>query len=198
MIKDKYGKPVAIDQLPAKIGNRLYNCYLDLKIFFLRIVGHIPSHLIRIFIYRLAGIKIGEGSAIHMWLNVFQPKNISIGEDSIIGDHCFLDGRQSLVIGSHVAVASAVLVYNSEHDINSPDFKAIEEKVEIGDYVFIGARAIILPGVKIGYGAVVASGAVVTKSVPEMAIVAGVPARVIGQRKIKELHYRLGRARLFQ
>ena len=70
--------------------------------------------------------------------------------------------------------------------------------MEIGDYVFIGPRAIILPGVKIGRGAVVAAGAVVTKDVPEKTIVAGVPAETIGERRVKEFNYRLGRARLWQ
>jgi len=64
--------------------------------------------------------------------------------------------------------------------------------------VFIGPRAIIMPGVKIGRGAVVAGGAVVTKDVPDFAIVGGVPAKVIGERKNKDPHYNLGRARLFQ
>lgn len=95
----------------------------------------------------------------------FQPKNISIGKDTIIGDHCFLDGRDSLKIGDHVAIASQVLIYNSQHDVHSDDFKPVEKPVEIGDYCFIGARVIILPGVKIGRGAVVGSGAVVTKDI---------------------------------
>ncbi|MBP8591217.1 acyltransferase [Candidatus Shapirobacteria bacterium] len=164
----------------------------------LRWTGHIPSHIFRKTIYRLAGIKIGKGSAIHMWANFFQTRNIAVGEDTIIGDHCFLDGRAPLKIGSHTAIASQVLIYNSEHNLHDSHFVAIEEPVEIGDYVFIGARAIILPGVKVGNGAVVAAGAVVTKDVPEKTIVGGVPAREIGKREIKTLNYRLGRARLFQ
>lgn len=164
----------------------------------LTLVGYVPCHISRRLCYRLAGIKIGKKSTIHMWARFYQSKNITIGEDTIIGDHCFLDGRAALKIGSHVAISSQVLIYNSEHDIHAEDFHPVEEPVEIADYCFIGARAIILPGVKIGKGAVVASGAVVTRDVPPMAIVAGIPAKEIGKRRVKSLHYRLGRARLFQ
>ncbi len=90
------------------------------------------------------------------------------------------------------------MIYNSEHDLVSPTFKAIEEPVTIGDYCFIGPRVIIMPGVNIGNGAVVAGGAVVTKDVPERVIVGGIPAKVIGERKVTNLNYKLGRPRLFQ
>lgn len=164
----------------------------------LRWVGHVPSHTFRKLFYKLAGMKIGRGSVFHMWAGFFDPAQIEVGEDTIIGDHVFLDGRARLTIGDHVDIASSVMVYNSEHDLDADDFSARVEPVTIGDYVFIGPRSIILPGVKIGKGAVVAAGAVVTKDVPEYAVVGGVPAKVIGERKNKRLNYKLGRARLFQ
>jgi maltose O-acetyltransferase len=133
-----------------------------------------------------------------MWAGFFKPRGVTVGRDSVIGDHCFLDGRQTLKIGNHVSIASQVLIYNSEHDINSPDFKALEEPVEICDYAFIGPRAIILPGVTISKGAVIAAGAVVTKDVAEFSIVAGVPAKEINKRSLKSPSYILGRSRLFQ
>ncbi len=133
-----------------------------------------------------------------MGARFYLPQNISIGEGTIIGDHVFLDGRAKLTIGKQVDMASQVMIYNSEHDLSDPKMKAIEEPVTIGDYVFIGPRAIILPGVKIGKGAVVAASAVVTKDVPEGAIVGGVPAKLIGERPLKNPSYTLGRARLFQ
>jgi len=68
----------------------------------------------------------------------------------------------------------------------------------IEDYAFIGPRAIILPGVKIGRGAVVAAGAVVTKDIPPFSVVGGVPAQIIRERMVKNPQYKLGRARLFQ
>lgn len=195
---DRMGRELTGSQALEKIFNRFFNILLDFELMLLRWVGCLPSHTLRLICYRLAGVKIGRRTRIHMWANFFNPREIEIGEDTIIGDHCFLDGRAKLKIGSHVAIASQVLIYNSEHDVHSEDFHPLEEPVEIGDYVFIGARAIILPGVKIGRGAVIASGAVVTKDVAPGKIVGGVPAKEIGERKIKKYRYRLGRPRLFQ
>lgn len=196
--KDKTGKKLTLGEAIPKIFNRLYNYWLDFELMLLRWVGHIPFHSIRKFKYRLFGIKIGRGSTIHMWASFFQPNNITIGEDTIVGDHVFLDGRAKLSIGDHTDIASYVMIYNSEHDLSKEDFSATVEPVEIEDYVFIGPRVIILPGVKVGRGAVVAAGAVVTKDVPEFSIVGGVPAKVIGERTNKNPQYKLGRARLFQ
>jgi maltose O-acetyltransferase len=195
---DKTGKKLTFSQALPKIFNRLYNYCLDIELMILRWVGHVPSHLFRRAFYRLSGVQIGKGSTIHMWASFFDPGRVVIGEDTIIGDHVFLDGRAPIKIGNHVDIASQVLIYNSEHDLEKDDFSAREEPVEIKDYVFIGPRAIILPGVTIGKGAVVGAGAVVTKNVPDFKIVGGVPAKEIGERKNKDLNYKLGRARLFQ
>lgn len=168
-------------------------------------VGIVPSHHVRRFFYRLFGVKIGSGSTIHMLARIYDPRFLSIGKDTIIGERATLDGRRQLpnsrgglTIGDHVDIASEVMIWTSEHDLRSPGFSAIEEPVTIEDYVFIGPRAIILPGVKIGRGVVVAAGAVVTKDVPPGVIVGGVPAKEIGRRPIENLSYRLGRARWFQ
>ena len=198
MIKDKQGKTLSGSELIRKVLNRLFNYFLDFELMILRWVGHIPSHFVRNMKYRFFGVKIGKGSTFHMWASFFDPRNIEVGEDTIIGDHAFLDGRDKIKIGNHTDIASSVMIYNSEHDLSSPDFGAIQEAVEIGDYVFIGPRVIIMPGVKIGKGAVVAGGAVVTKDVEPFTIVGGVPAKPIGERKNKNPNYKLGRARLFQ
>ncbi|KKU99772.1 MAG: Acetyltransferase [Candidatus Amesbacteria bacterium GW2011_GWA1_48_9] len=198
MIRDKMGKTLTGAEIMSKGVNRIINILLDFELFILYLAGLVPSHWFRLEVYRLAGLKIGRGSTIHMWARFYQPKGIAVGSDSIIGDHVFLDGRDSLKIGNHVDIASEVMIYNSEHDINSEDFHASNSPVEIGDYVFIGPRVIIMPGVKIGTGAVVAGGAVVTADIPEFAIVGGVPAKVIGERRNKKPNYKLGRARMFQ
>lgn len=197
-IKDKSGKSLSGGEVVGKLLNRFVNIVLELDVYLLRLVGGIPSHHLRRLFYRVDGIKIGRGSTIHMGARFYDPHNIAIGEDSIIGENAVLDGRDKLTIGNHVDIASEVMIYNSQHEVNDSNFGATTGPVVIEDYVFIGPRAIILPGVKIGRGAVIGAGAVVTRDVAEFAIVGGVPATVIGQRKNKDLHYRLGRARWFR
>ena len=197
-IRDRMGNKLSTEAVYRKILNRIYNIFLDFELMLLRFVGHIPIHAVRLFFYKLAGLKIGKGSRIHMWCNFYNPVNIEIGEDTIIGNHAFLDGRAKLQIGNHVDIASSVMIYNSEHDLDSEDFNAVEELVIIEDYVFIGPRVVIQPGVTIKKGAVVAAGAVVAKDVEAFTVVGGVPAKFIKERKNKNPHYRLGRARLFQ
>ena len=195
--RDRMGRELGASEVARKGTDRIAAILLDFELMLLRWIGHIPFHHVRRFCYRLAGMRIGRGSSIHMWANFFCLRNIEIGEDTIIGNNAFLDGRAPLIIGNHVDIASEVMIYNSEHDVNSEDFHATLEPVEIGDYVFIGPRVIILPGVKIGRGAIVAAGAVVTSDIPDFAIVGGVPAKAISERKLKNPRYKLGRARWF-
>ncbi|KKR88117.1 MAG: Acetyltransferase [Candidatus Curtissbacteria bacterium GW2011_GWA1_41_11] len=198
-MKDRMGKDLTTEEAFQKSKNRAKNIWLDFWLLVLNEIGiNIPFHSVRKFFYRISGMKISKSSHIHMWARFYNPSGITIGEGTIIGDHVFLDGRAPLIIGDHVDIASDVQIYNSEHDINSEGFDPMEEPVEIEDYVFIGPRSIILPGVKIGKGAVVAAGAVVTKDVKSFEIVGGVPAQKIGERKNKNPRYKLGRARLFQ
>lgn len=198
-MKDKNDNIIDMDKIIEKIIIRIKTIGLEFWLMILRFIGLIPIHSVRKFFYLLSGIKIPFfKSTIHIGANFFNPKNIKIGKDTIVGDHCFLDGRAPLTIGSHVGIASQVLIYNDEHDINSDDYGNSFGPVNIGDYVFIGPRAIILPGITIGRGAVVAAGAVVTKNIPPFEIWGGIPAKKISDRKNKNPNYKLGRPMLFQ
>lgn len=181
-----------------KIIRRSNAIILESDNMILRIIGHFPSHHIRRLFYRIQGAKIGRGSSIHMGAIFYDAKNVKIGIDTIIGENVVIDGRDKLTIGDHVDIASEVMIYNAEHDINDPDSRATTAPVTIGDYVFIGPRVIVLPGVTIGRGAVVGAGAVVTRDVEEYKIVGGVPAKEIGDRKLKDPKYKLGRAAWFR
>ncbi len=181
-----------------KIIRRILTILLEFENMLLIWIGHIPSHFIRLFFYRLFGLRIGWGSTIHTNARFYNISNIKIGKDTIIGEGVVLDGRDKLIIGDHVDFASEVMVYNAEHDVKDPKFKATTEPVVIEDYVFIGPRAIILPGVTIKKGAIIAAGAVVNKDVKEGILVGGVPAREIRERGTKEYNYKLGRAAWFR
>lgn len=196
--RDRMGKSLSWSVALQKIFFRFYSYWLEFLTGFLWYgVGSVPFHIVRRFFYRLAGMKIGKSSTIHMFTKFYDPSGIRIGQDSVIGDLVVLDGRAKLTIGNHVDIASRVMIYNAEHDIQSEGFDFIAGAVTIEDYVFIGPGAIILPGVTIGRGAVVGAGAVVTKDVAPMTVVGGVPAKPIAERKVKDLHYRIGRHRLF-
>lgn len=197
-MKDRTGKTLTATEIMQKIVNRLGAIEQEFEMMILRYVGHIPFHHVRRFMYRLGGIKIGKGSTIHCGAVFYDSRNIVIGKDTIIGENAVFDGRERLVIGDHVDIASEVMIYNSEHDLKDPHFGPLSAPVVIEDYVFIGPRAIILPGVTIHKGAAVAAGAVVTKDVSEGSIVGGVPAKEISKRDVANLHYRLGRARWFR
>src|SRR3989344_6884178 len=162
-MKDRMDRELTTTEIIAKIIIRIRHILLDFELLLLNIISStIPFHSFRNLYLRTAGVKIGRHSFVHMGVRFFYPAGVKIGQGSIIGDHAFLDGRAPLKIGNHVDIASYVLIYNSEHDINSEGFDPIYGEVEVGDFVFIGPRAIILPGVKIGRGAIVAAGAVVT------------------------------------
>jgi len=197
-IRDSHGKKISMSDLPKKIMNRLKHVSQETGVALVHVASSFPSHVLRRAAHRSAGVKMGSGSTIHMGATFYDPSHITIGDDTIIGERSVLDGRDVLKIGNHVAIASEVMIYNSQHDVHDESFKAVTKPVHIEDYVFIGPRAIILPGVTVGRGAIVAAGAVVAKDVPAYAVVGGVPAKVIGERKHRDPSYKLGRPRLFR
>ena len=196
---DKHGKKLSLFSAFKRAFIRFANWYWDFELMVIHVVSdHCIFGGVRNLFLRLVGVRIGGGSTLHMGVRFFSPRGVTVGQDTKIGFGTFLDGRAPLVIGSHTDIATDVMIYNSEHKLDDPEFGATLEKVVIGDYVFIGPRAIILPGVTIGNGAVIAAGAVVTRDVPPFKIYGGVPAKEIGERKNQNPNYILGRARLFQ
>jgi maltose O-acetyltransferase len=118
-------------------------------------------------------------------------RKIHLGERNVINFGCLFDGRKfSIRTGNDVSIGPEASILNLGHDPQSPDFADRGGDVVIGDRVWIGYRAMILPGVTIGEGAVIGAGAVVTQDVEPFAILAGNPARKIGERT-KDLSYRL-------
>jgi len=174
---------------------------VKILLFLIRLPARIIRTL-RVFLIKKSLGEFGDGSQFCHNVKFIYPSQIFIGKNVSIGrDVDFAaSSKGSITIGDRCAIAAAVHIVTPTHD---PDYLpissvGINKSVSIGDDVWIGTGAIILPGVTINNGAIIAAGAVVTKDVPENIIVGGVPAKEIGQRPLKEQHYKLGRARLFQ
>lgn len=168
----------------------------DLRLRLLAEVGRVPSHQLRRAVYRRAGMSLPSTSSIHWRAEFYAPEGIVVGEHCTIGDSAFLDGRSGLTIGDNVNLGSHVTIYTREHDVDSPDFAETGAAVHVADYAWISSHAIVLPGVSIGRGAVVAAGAVVTKDVEPLSVVGGNPATHLRYRN-DDLRYRLGYAKRF-
>jgi maltose O-acetyltransferase len=131
---------------------------------------------------------LGSESRISHQVKITAPENIAIGQNSGITNRCILDGRGGISIGDEVMIGFESVLITCTHRFENPEIPIRkqgfwEAPITIGDDAWLGARVIVLPGMTIGQGAVVAAGAVVTEDVPPYAIVGGVPARSIGSRK---------------
>lgn len=157
----------------------------------LKLLMYIPSQTARHWLMRKCGLELGRKSLLHIGIEIRHPSGVSIGDYTTIGHNCVLDGRGRLVIGNCVNMSSQAMIWTNQHDPQDGYFAVASAPVHIGDFAWLSTRSIILPGVTIGEGAVVAAGAVVTKPVDAYTIVGGVPAKPIGIRN-RTLNYRLG------
>lgn len=162
------------------------------------IIMNVPFHWFRLLFVKKSLKHLGTNTNFLMGVEIRLGKNISIGDNCAVNARVLLDGRGGqLKIGNNVDIAQETNIWTLEHDVHCDYHKDKGADVVIEDYVWIASRCTILPGVTIGKGAVVASNSVVTKDVPEMAIVAGIPAKVIGTRK-SGLKYQLNYSPWFQ
>lgn len=156
----------------------------------LLLIGYVPSHRLRKALLRACGARIAGNVRLYHGFEVRKPKNLEIHSGTVIGTGAILDARAGIWIGKNVNFSSEVAIWTAQHDPQSPNFSAKLAPVRIEDNAWISFRAVILPGVTICEGAVVAAGAIVTKDVPPYSISAGIPAQVIGTRT-RKLDYEL-------
>jgi len=154
-------------------------------------IGRLPMRGLR-RLYLSAWLSdFGTDTNIQMSCRFLNGRKVHLGKRNVINFGCMFDGRKFHIrTGDDVSIGPEAAILTLGHDPQSADFADRGGDVNIGDRVWIAYRAIILPGVTIGEGAVVAAGAVVTEDVAPYAIVAGVPARSVGKRNA-ELRYEL-------
>ena len=153
------------------------------------LISYFPSLRIRKALLGFFGAKIHKSATIYSGCEYRNPSRLKIGSGSSIGHRTILDSRMGLTIGKNVVIATEIMIWTLHHDYNDINFKNYGAPVYIGDYAWIGSRAIILPGVRINKYAIVAAGSVVTKDVPEYSVVGGIPAKVISVREKNKYNY---------
>jgi maltose O-acetyltransferase len=147
------------------------------------------SNRFRVALCRLIFKRCSKATILDRGVGFGHGFNIELGNYSGIGVNAMLDGTGGIVIGNNVMIASEVVILTANHkhdDITIPIMQQGEESVPviIEDDVWVGMRAIILPGVRIGRSSVIGAGAVVAKDVPPFSIVAGNPAKVVKRRDV--------------
>jgi acetyltransferase-like isoleucine patch superfamily enzyme len=127
--------------------------------------------------WRLAFGSCGPGLRIYGRIAVKMPEHVTVGHNCRFSDGVTILGLEEVHIGDHVHISGHVIIATSGLDLESAERPHINAPVHIGNYAWIGAGAMILPGITIGEGAVVGMGSVVTHDVPPYTVVAGNPAR---------------------
>ncbi len=140
---------------------------------------------LRGWLYRFRLGRCGWATTIDRYVVIQGSHSVQIGDYSAINAFTHIWGHYGVRIGNRVMIASHTAIVSVTHDYTRPDMRfaqPIGAPVVIEDDVWIGAHAVIMPGVTIGRGAVVGAGAIVRENVPPFAIVAGIPARIIRYR----------------
>jgi maltose O-acetyltransferase len=161
------------------IPNHLYHLYLAMCNLLLRLPGH---RLRRAVLRHIVRADIDPTCSVERAVAITTKGGLRIGAWTNVNSGAVLDARGGLRIGSSVNVSPEVVILTADHDPQSPIFSGRSRPTEIGDRVWIAYRAMVLPGVRIGEGAIIAAGSVVTRSVDDWTIVGGNPARMLGTR----------------
>ena len=153
----------------------------------LKIIKYLDFHSmmkLRNYLYSFLLDNIGKKSNICASVTIISPQNIFLGDRVSIHHNCYIGGRGKIKIGNYVSIATSSIIVSEEHNYKDLDILIKDQGVKakdilIEDNVWIGANAVILGGVKVREGTVVAAGAVVKKDTEKNSIVGGVPAKLI-------------------
>jgi len=138
----------------------------------------------RVSLVRLFGAKIGKGCVIKSSCEIWCPWNLTMGDRVALSEHVICYTVDKISIGNQTTISREVFLCCASHDVTSPIMELTYAPIAIGANAWIAGRVIILPGRKVGDGAVVAAGAVVVADVEPWTIVGGNPAKVIKKREL--------------
>ena len=144
--------------------------------------GWAPLSGLKAAVLRAFGARVGRGLVIKPHVRVKDPRKLSVGDHCWIGEGVWVDSIEAVTLGDEVCLSQGAYLCTGGHDHTRPTFDLIARPITVHSQAWVGAKAVLLPGVTVGAGAVVAAGAVVTRDVPAGAVVGGNPARVLKQR----------------
>lgn len=176
-----------------------------LRLFVIRLLNYVTNHLVshipsfafrRLWYSKVVGIELGPHAGIHLDCYVWfygpgqvRRDQVRIGARSRVNRRCTIDLREGVQIGDDVSISAECLILTAAGRVGGGRSVEQSRPVVIEDHAWIGMRAIIMPGVRVGRGAVVAAGSVVTADVAPLSVVFGSPARSVGKRDASETNY---------
>lgn len=143
-----------------------------------------PFMGIKIFLLRLFGAKIGKGLIIKNDVTVKSPWNLIVGDDCWIGENVWIDNLDRVTVGCNVCISQGAMLLTGNHDYTVGSMPYRNAPVNIADGAWIGAKAVVCPGVKVSRNAILTVGSVATKDMEENGIYQGNPARMVRSRVI--------------
>ncbi len=149
--------------------------YYAITLFGNVVINKIPSRHIRKWFYQAMGAKIGKNTVICRRADILYPKGLKLADNVAVGWFVDLDARGGITVDHDTNISSHTNFITGSHDVDDPEFTASFLPIEIGHHCWIGTGATVLQGVKIGNGAVVAAGALVTRDIPSYEIWGGYP-----------------------
>lgn len=138
---------------------------------------------IRLLALRLFGARIQGRPFVFSSARIYAPFNLELHDHACVGPDVRIYNLGNVVLHENSTISQEAMLCGGTHDLSSPILPLMIGDIEIGEEVFIGARAMVLAGIKIGRGGVVGAAGIVTKDVDEWTIVAGNPAREVGKRR---------------
>jgi putative colanic acid biosynthesis acetyltransferase WcaF len=128
---------------------------------------------------------VGDRAVIKPGVRVKYPWHLRMGNDCWLGEDCWIDNLAAVTLGSDVCISQGAYLCTGNHDWNDPAFGLRTEPISLGDSAWVGARAMLAPGVQLGEGAVAAAGSIVSRSIPPWEVHGGNPASFLRKRQIR-------------
>lgn len=145
----------------------------------------LPSSRVRVGLLRLFGARVGTGVVIRSGVRVKYPWKLCVGNNCWIGEDCWIDNLAPVFLGNDVCLSQGAYLCTGNHDRSDPSFGLIVKPISIGDGAWVGAKAVLAPGVSLGEEAIASLGSVVTRNIDSKEIHAGNPAKFVAHRRYR-------------